>query len=47
MADLCCIQKLNLPEVRKDFGVVTDLKLVDIMIGIQFTRDHLHKAIAL
>ena len=31
------LSKLNLPELRKDFCVVADLKLVDIMVGIQST----------
>ena len=31
------MSKLNLPELRKDFCVVADLKLVDIMVGIQST----------
>ena len=31
------MSKLNLPALRKDFCVVADLKLVDIMVGIQST----------
>ena len=48
MGDLCCIQKLNLQKVTTDSCDVADLlKLIDIMVGIQSTRDHMHRAITL
>ena len=31
------MSRLNLTELKKDFCVVADLKLVDIMVGIQST----------
>ena len=31
------IENLNLPELQKDFAVMADLKLIDIMCGIQST----------
>ena len=31
------VEKLNLPELQKDFKIVADIKLIDIMCGIQST----------
>ena len=31
------VEKINIPELRKDFCLVCDIKLIDIMVGIQST----------
>ena len=31
------IENLDLPEIKKDFAVIADLKLIDILCGIQST----------
>ena len=46
VGDLCYSQKLNMPELKKDFFVVADLKLIDIMVGMQSTRNQLQATIA-
>ena len=47
VGDLGCIKKLKIPELKKDFCVVADFKLIDIMVGMQSTRHQLQATIAL
>ena len=46
VGDLGCIKIPNIPELQKDFCVVADFKLIDIMVGMQSTRDQLQATIA-